>query len=93
MRRMQLSGVELRFERSYERAIRVEEQNLQVGSPGGWNIFGIMFWSAVRKHGGRPAQEWYEDGAWKGRTYSQYGAAVRDVAHGAPLASLAPLQA
>ncbi len=41
-----------------------------------------VFWSAVRKHGGRPAQEWYEDGAWKSRTYSQFGAAVRDVAHG-----------
>ncbi|MEA3136017.1 MAG: long-chain acyl-CoA synthetase [Thermoplasmata archaeon] len=41
-----------------------------------------VFWSAVRKHGGRPAQEWYEDGAWKGRTYTQFGAAVRDVAHG-----------
>jgi long-chain acyl-CoA synthetase len=41
-----------------------------------------VFWSAVRQHGGRTAQEWYEDGAWKGRTYAQFGAAVRDVAHG-----------
>jgi long-chain acyl-CoA synthetase len=41
-----------------------------------------VFWSAVRTHGGRPAQEWYEDGAWKSRTYDQFGAAVRDVAHG-----------
>jgi long-chain acyl-CoA synthetase len=40
------------------------------------------FWSAVRTHGGRPAQEWFEDGAWKSRTYAQFGTAVRDVAHG-----------
>jgi hypothetical protein len=46
---MQLSGVELRFERSYERAIRVEEQNLQVGSPGGWNIFGISPTNIARR--------------------------------------------
>ena len=41
-----------------------------------------VFWSAVRKHGGRPAQEWYEDGSWRSRTYTEFGAAVRDVAHG-----------
>lgn len=41
-----------------------------------------LFWNSVRAHGGRPAQEWYEDGAWKSRTYAEFGAAVRDVAHG-----------
>ena len=40
-----------------------------------------VFWNAVRAHGGRPAQEWYEDGSWKSRTYTEYGNAVRDVAH------------
>src|ERR1041385_1740571 len=41
-----------------------------------------LFWNAVRNHGPRPAQEWHEDGAWKGRTYAEFGVAVRDVAHG-----------
>ncbi|HUR25871.1 MAG TPA: long-chain fatty acid--CoA ligase [Candidatus Thermoplasmatota archaeon] len=41
-----------------------------------------VFWSAVRKHGGRQAQEWFEDGAWRSRTYAEFGAAARDVAHG-----------
>jgi long-chain acyl-CoA synthetase len=41
-----------------------------------------LFWNAVRTHGGRPAQEWHEDGAWKSRTYAEFGQAVRDVAHG-----------
>jgi len=40
-----------------------------------------LFWSAVRSNGPRPAQEWHEDGAWKSRTYAEFGAAVRDVAH------------
>jgi long-chain acyl-CoA synthetase len=41
-----------------------------------------MFWSSVRAHGPRPAQEWSEDGAWRSRTYAEFGQAVRDVAHG-----------
>ena len=41
-----------------------------------------MFWGAVRAHGPRPAQEWHEDGAWRSRTYAEFGQAVRDVAHG-----------
>ena len=41
-----------------------------------------LFWTSVNKHGDRPAQEWFEDGAWKGRTYAQFGQAVRDAAHG-----------
>jgi long-chain acyl-CoA synthetase len=41
-----------------------------------------VFWNAVRANEGRIAQEWYEDGAWTSRTYGQFGAAVRDVAHG-----------
>lgn len=49
--------------------------------PGGDTLCEV-FWSAVRTHGGRPAQEWYEDGGWRSRTYAQFGQAVRDVAHG-----------
>jgi long-chain acyl-CoA synthetase len=41
-----------------------------------------LFWNAVRAHGSRPAQEWHEDGAWRSRTYDEFGHAVRDVAHG-----------
>lgn len=41
-----------------------------------------LFWTSVNKYGARPAQEWNEEGAWKTRTYAQFGQSVRDVAHG-----------
>jgi long-chain acyl-CoA synthetase len=41
-----------------------------------------LFWTPATKFADRPAQEWYADGGWTTRTYAQFGAAVRDVAHG-----------
>ncbi|HEX2065378.1 MAG TPA: AMP-binding protein, partial [Candidatus Thermoplasmatota archaeon] len=43
---------------------------------------GALFWDTVRQHGSRPAQEWHNGAAWVSRTYAEFGAAVRDVAHG-----------
>jgi long-chain acyl-CoA synthetase len=42
---------------------------------------GALFWNAVKAHGGRPAQEWHNGALWVSRTYAEFGAAVRDVAH------------
>jgi long-chain acyl-CoA synthetase len=40
-----------------------------------------LFWDSVRLHGESKAQAWHEDGAWKDRTYAEFGRAVRDLAH------------
>ncbi|HET6398586.1 MAG TPA: long-chain fatty acid--CoA ligase [Candidatus Thermoplasmatota archaeon] len=40
-----------------------------------------LFWEAVSANAERPAQEWYEDGAWRSRTYGEFGRAVRDLAN------------
>ncbi|MEA3202990.1 MAG: long-chain acyl-CoA synthetase [Thermoplasmata archaeon] len=42
---------------------------------------GALFWNAVQAHGGRPAQEWHNGAMWVSRTYTEFGAAVRDVAN------------
>jgi long-chain acyl-CoA synthetase len=42
---------------------------------------GALFWSSVGQYSGRPAQEWHNGAMWVRRTYEEFGAAVRDVAH------------
>ncbi len=41
-----------------------------------------MFLESVAAHGEHKAQTWFDGEAWQSRTYSEYGAAVRDVANG-----------
>ncbi|HLF16204.1 MAG TPA: AMP-binding protein, partial [Candidatus Thermoplasmatota archaeon] len=41
-----------------------------------------LFRDAVAKHGDLPAQEWFQDGAWRSRSYREFGQAARDAAHG-----------
>src|SRR5688572_5193370 len=41
-----------------------------------------LFWTSVREFGERPAQEWHDGDRWVGRSYADFGRAVRDVAHG-----------
>ncbi|MES2155630.1 MAG: long-chain fatty acid--CoA ligase [bacterium] len=47
-----------------------------------------LFWNAVRDHGDRPAQEWFDGTAWQSRSYLEFGRAVRDLANALAAAGL-----
>ncbi|HUR60967.1 MAG TPA: long-chain fatty acid--CoA ligase [Candidatus Thermoplasmatota archaeon] len=61
-----------------QQAVSASRIEAMKGSPA---TLGALFWGSVQAYGGRPAQEWHNGAMWVGRTYQQFGAAVRDVAH------------
>jgi long-chain acyl-CoA synthetase len=57
----------------------IAAQGLPPGPPA--STLGDLLWNAIRSHGDRPAQQWYDGKGWVSRTYSEFGSAVRDLAH------------